>query len=121
MAPDRQWLGADLGTGLRRKKNEPAAMPGVCRALAAALGVEPAAVAVATTANAKRFFGLPSGQRADDGSFSDYDAQGIWWSSTLSGSATNYWNYQLSSSDAAAERDEDGAPGSGLSVRCLQD
>jgi uncharacterized protein (TIGR02145 family) len=70
--------------------------------------------------NAAGFFGLPSGQRAADGSFIEFDARGSWWSSTLSGSATNYWNYQLSD-DASAERDQDGAPGSGLSVRCLQD
>jgi uncharacterized protein (TIGR02145 family) len=70
--------------------------------------------------NAAGFFGLPSGQRAADGSFIEFDARGSWWSSTLSGSATNYWNYQLSD-DAFAERDQDGAPASGLSVRCLQD
>ena len=56
MAPDKVWLRKE--TGLGGRKNEPAAMPAVCRAAAAALGVEESALAKASTENAVRFFGL---------------------------------------------------------------
>jgi hypothetical protein len=56
MAPDKAWLSKDAGLGGR--KNEPAAMPAVYRAAAAALGVEESVLAKASTANAVRFFGL---------------------------------------------------------------
>ena len=56
MAPDKAWLRKEAGLGGR--KNEPAAMPAVCRAAAAALGVEESVLAKASTANAERFFGL---------------------------------------------------------------
>lgn len=56
MAPDKAWLPA--ATGLGGRKNEPAAMPAVCRAFAAAIGADEATVAQASTANARRFFGL---------------------------------------------------------------
>ena len=55
MAPDKVWLPAATGLGLGRK-NEPAAMPAVCRAVAVACGQEAEEVAAVTTANAKRFF-----------------------------------------------------------------
>ena len=56
MAPDKVWLQKE--TGLGGRKNEPAAMPAVCRAAAAALGVDETVLAKASTANAVRFFGL---------------------------------------------------------------
>ena len=56
MAPDKVWLRKE--TGLGGRKNEPAAMPAVCRAAAAALGVDETVLAKASTANAVRFFGL---------------------------------------------------------------
>ena len=56
MAPDKVWLQKE--TGLGGRKNEPAAMPAVCRAAAAALGVEESLLAKASTENAVRFFGL---------------------------------------------------------------
>ena len=59
MAPDKLWLPKEAGLGGR--KNEPAAMPAVCRAVATALGVHESVLAQASTANAARFFGL--GQR----------------------------------------------------------
>jgi TatD DNase family protein len=62
MAPDKAWLPA--ATGLGGRKNEPAAMPAVCRSVAAALGVEAAVLARASTANAERFFGLAKRREA---------------------------------------------------------
>ena len=56
MAPDKVWLQKE--TGLSARKNEPAAMPAVCRAVAAALSVKESILAKASTANAERFFGL---------------------------------------------------------------
>lgn len=56
MAPDKSWLRKE--TGLGGRKNEPAAMPAVCRAAAAALGVDEPILAKASTTNAVRFFGL---------------------------------------------------------------
>lgn len=69
--------------------------------------------------NAAGFFGLPSGHRGDDGSYDNFDVRGLWWSSTLSGYNDSYWYYRLSNSDAA-ERNQNGTPGSGLLVRCLK-
>jgi len=69
--------------------------------------------------NAAGFFGLPSGHRGDDGSYDNFDVRGLWWSSTLSGYNDSYWYYRLSDSDAA-ERNQNGTPGSGLLVRCLK-
>ena len=69
--------------------------------------------------NAAGFFGLPSGNRGDDGSYDNFDVRGLWWSSTLSGYNDSYWYYRLSDSDAA-ERNQNGTPGSGLLVRCLK-
>ncbi|KAJ8612590.1 hypothetical protein CTAYLR_009795 [Chrysophaeum taylorii] len=60
MMPDKAWIPARKELGIRGGKNEPAALPGVARALAAALGgggvVEPSHVAGVTTQNARRFF-----------------------------------------------------------------
>ena len=58
MAPDKQWLPRE--TGLGGRKNEPAAMAAVCRAVAAALGVAPSVLARQTSENSDRFFGLPA-------------------------------------------------------------
>jgi Tat protein secretion system quality control protein TatD with DNase activity len=55
MAVDRAWTPPETGLG---RKNEPAAMPAVCRAVASALGAEPAEVAAAATVNSRRFFSL---------------------------------------------------------------
>ena len=56
MAPDKAWL--PTATGLGGRKNEPATMPAVCRAFAQAIGADEVTVAQASTANARRFFGL---------------------------------------------------------------
>lgn len=45
--------------GLRGKRNEPARLPQVLAAIARLRGEDPASIAVATTANARRLFGLP--------------------------------------------------------------
>lgn len=65
MLPDKTWLpnAQSKRLGLRGGKNEPAVLPAVCRALAAALStddapVDPATVARMTTRNAHRFFRL---------------------------------------------------------------
>ncbi len=50
----------DLNTGDKSRRNEPAYLPHVAAALAKLRGVTPEALAVSTTANAVRFFGLPS-------------------------------------------------------------
>jgi Tat protein secretion system quality control protein TatD with DNase activity len=55
MAVDRAWAPPETGLG---RKNEPAAMPTVCRAVAAALGAELAEVAAVATVNSRRFFSL---------------------------------------------------------------
>ena len=62
MGPDKCWLPA--ATGLGGRKNEPASMPAVCRALAVALGLEPEVVAAATSANADVFFGFGRAEAA---------------------------------------------------------
>lgn len=56
MAPDKVWCPVETGIG--RRKNEPAAMPAVCRAAASAMGVRAEELARASTANAERFFRL---------------------------------------------------------------
>ena len=62
MTVDKAWFQTEgqVGTvgGMGGRKNEPAAMPAVCWAVAVALGASPEAVAIASTANATRFFGL---------------------------------------------------------------
>lgn len=56
MMPDKCYLPSELG--IQGKRNEPCAMPGICRAVAECLGESPEQVAAITTANALRFFGL---------------------------------------------------------------
>lgn len=67
MLPDKSWLpSAQIKRlGVRGGKNEPAVLPAVCRALAAALStdtfnVDPETVAQITTRNAHAFFGVAS-------------------------------------------------------------
>jgi TatD DNase family protein len=55
MTPDKEWLPKAVGI---KGRNEPAALPGVCRAVAAALQQDIEDVARASTSNAVRFFGL---------------------------------------------------------------
>jgi TatD DNase family protein len=58
MQPDQEWL--PQACGFSKRKNEPAALAGVCRAVAAALqDVTPQQLAAASTANACRFFRIP--------------------------------------------------------------
>ena len=47
-------------SGIRGKRNEPARLRVVCEAIAELRGVDPAEVAAATSANARRLFGLPT-------------------------------------------------------------
>jgi len=56
MMPDKCYLPAEVG--IQGRRNEPCAMPGICRAVAECLGEKPEHVAAMTTANALRFFGL---------------------------------------------------------------
>ena len=56
MMPDKSYLPSDLG--IQGRRNEPCAMPGVCKAVAECLEETPELVAAATTENALRFFGL---------------------------------------------------------------
>jgi len=56
MMPDKGYLPADLG--IQGRKNEPCAMPAVCRAAAECLGRPPRQVAEVTTESALRFFSL---------------------------------------------------------------
>lgn len=44
--------------GIRGQRNEPARLPAVCEAIARLRGADPAAIAAATTANARRLFGF---------------------------------------------------------------
>jgi TatD DNase family protein len=53
-------LPRDLRPAPKSRRNEPAFLPWVLRAVAAARNEPPEAVASATTANARRFFGLPA-------------------------------------------------------------
>lgn len=56
MMPDKCYLPAELG--IQGRRNEPCAMPGICRAVAECLGETPEQVAAITTRNAVKFFGL---------------------------------------------------------------
>jgi len=56
MMPDKDYLPANIG--IRGRRNEPCAMPAVCRAVAECLGVGASEVARVTTRNAATFFGL---------------------------------------------------------------
>ena len=53
-------LPRDLVPKPKTRRNEPMHLPHILRALAAAIGQEPDALARATTATARRFFGLPA-------------------------------------------------------------
>jgi len=56
MMPDQCYLPSELG--IQGHRNEPCAMPAVCRAVAECLGEAPEQVAAITTSNAKKFFSL---------------------------------------------------------------
>lgn len=47
-------------SGIRGQRNEPARLPVVCQVIAGLRGVDPSEVAAATSANARRLFGLPA-------------------------------------------------------------
>lgn len=55
-------LPRDMPSPPRDRRNEPAFLPFVLNAVAAARGEEPAATAATTTATARAFFGLPAGR-----------------------------------------------------------
>eukprot|EP00971_Amphidinium_carterae_P184698 3666925-Amphidinium_carterae.1 len=56
MMPDKGYLPAAIG--MESRKNEPCAMPAICRAVAECSGATEEAVASATTSHARRFFRL---------------------------------------------------------------
>ncbi len=53
-------LPRDIKPAPKTRRNEPAYLPYVARAIAAARGETPEAVAAASTATARKFFGLPT-------------------------------------------------------------
>ena len=69
--------------------------------------------------NSSGWAGLPGGNRADQGSFSQDVSTGLWWSTT-SATATTAWYRYLLYSNASVGRDFALKP-YGFSVRCVKD